>query len=188
MMACALAPTFPALLVFRFFCGLGGSAPNAVLGGLFSDIYENPHHRGLAMSWFMFATTFPPLLGPIISGFISTITWRWTFWAGLIIAAPGFPLLVTMPETYVPVLRRRSEIDDEKAGYIEKSAGHGSKSFSSEMRVVLGRPFLMFTREPIVFCCSLYLALIYSILYLYFQAYPIIFQGKSCYHHLKTPN
>ncbi|KAJ5565086.1 hypothetical protein N7513_001328 [Penicillium frequentans] len=176
MMACALAPTFPALLVFRFFCGLGGSAPNAVLGGLFSDIYENPHHRGLAMSWFMFATTFPPLLGPIISGFISTITWRWTFWAGLIIAAPGFPLLVTMPETYVPVLRRRSERDDEKAGYIEKSSGHDAKSFSSEMRVILGRPFLMFTREPIVFCCSLYLALIYSILYLYFQAYPIIFQ------------
>ncbi|KAJ5949585.1 hypothetical protein N7454_001169 [Penicillium verhagenii] len=172
MMACALAPTFPALLVFRFFCGLGGSAPNAVLGGLFSDIYENPHHRGLAMSWFMFATTFPPLLGPIISGFISTITWRWTFWAGLLIAAPGMPLLVTMPETYVPVLRQRSRTSDEKEGIVHKPTTNAGAGLS----VILCRPFLMFTREPIVFCCSMYLALIYSILYLYFQAYPIIFQ------------
>ncbi|KAL4778015.1 major facilitator superfamily domain-containing protein [Aspergillus varians] len=182
MMACALAPTFPALLVFRFFCGLGGSAPNAVLGGLFSDIYENPHHRGLAMSWFMFATTFPPLLGPIISGFISTITWRWTFWAGLLIGAPGLPLLVTMPETYVPVLRRRAEQSQQSTTTTttttRTTTGHeGARSLSDEIAPVLSRPFLMFVHEPIVFCCSLYLALIYATLYLYFQAYPIIFQG-----------
>ncbi|RHZ45353.1 putative MFS drug transporter [Aspergillus thermomutatus] len=178
-MSCALAPTFAALLAFRFFCGLGGSAPNAVLGGLFSDIYEDPHQRGLAMSWFMFATTFPPLLGPIISGFISTITWRWTFWAGLIIGAPGLPLLVTMPETYVPVLCKvNGRSHDEKESTSQKlSRGRpGPRGFSNEMSTVLSRPFLMFTREPIVFCCSLYLALIYSTLYLYFQAYPIVFQ------------
>ncbi|KAE8333952.1 major facilitator superfamily domain-containing protein [Aspergillus sergii] len=99
-MACALAPTFPALLIFRFLCGLGGSAPNAVLGGLFSDIYNDPHQRGMVMSIFMFATTFPPLLGPIISGFVSTVSWRWTFWAGFIIGGVGFPLVLVMPETY----------------------------------------------------------------------------------------
>ncbi|KAB8208079.1 major facilitator superfamily domain-containing protein [Aspergillus parasiticus] len=103
-MACALAPTFPALLIFRFLCGLGGSAPNAVLGGLFSDIYNDPHQRGMVMSIFMFATTFPPLLGPIISGFVSTVSWRWTFWAGFIIGGVGFPLVLVMPETYMPVL------------------------------------------------------------------------------------
>ncbi|KAJ5301916.1 hypothetical protein N7508_006779 [Penicillium antarcticum] len=179
-MACAVSPTFPALLAFQFFCGLGGSAPNAILGGLFSDIYDDPHQRGLAMSWFMFATTFPPLLGPIISGFISEITWRWTFWAGLIIGAPGFPLLLTMPETYVPVLRQRHEKSHNEKQTTEKSLSgrcSGTRGFSNEMSTILSRPFLMFIREPIVFCCSLYLALIYSILYLYFQAYPIIFHG-----------
>jgi MFS family permease len=182
-MACALAPNFPALLIFRFFCGLGGSAPNAILGGLFSDIYEDPHKRGLAMSWFMFATTFPPLLGPIISGFISTITWRWTFWAGLLIAAPGFPLLVTMPETYVPVLRANGKLDNDKETLDPKSLANlpGGESFFAKMSVVLSRPFSMFFHEPIVFCCSMYLALVYAILYLYFQAYPIVFSG-TCYH------
>jgi MFS family permease len=184
-MACALAPSFPALLIFRFFCGLGGSAPNAVLGGLFSDIYEDPHQRGLAMSWFMFATTFPPLLGPIISGFISTITWRWTFWAGLLIAAPGFPLLVTMPETYVPVLRAKNgKSDDEKETTDPNNLADlpGGESFFAKMSVVLSRPFSMFFHEPIVFCCSMYLALVYAILYLYFQAYPIVFQSTFYAH------
>ncbi|KAH8432683.1 MFS transporter [Aspergillus melleus] len=178
-MACALAPNFPALLIFRFLCGLGGSAPNAVLGGLYSDIYDNPHQRGVVMGWFMFATTFPPLLGPIISGFVSTVSWRWTFWAGLIIAGVGYPLLVTMPETYMPVLIQRYEKsllrDEEKLSAWEEIRVQ-THEFSQKMGSVLSRPFVMITREPIVFCCSLYLALIYSILYLYFQAYPIVFQ------------
>lgn len=184
-MACALAPTFPALLIFRFLCGLGGSAPNAVLGGLFSDIYEDPHQRGLAVSWFMFATTIPPLLGPIISGFISTITWRWSFWAALLIGAPCFPLLVTLPETYVPILLAKNKqlyggngiIDSKELGNPPDGA-----SFLAQMRVVLSRPFVMFIYEPIVFCCSMYLSLVYSILFLYFQGYPIIFQSTFCPH------
>ncbi|PWY89743.1 MFS general substrate transporter [Aspergillus heteromorphus CBS 117.55] len=166
-MGCALASTFAQLLVFRFFCGLGGSAPNAVLGGLFSDIYNDPHQRGLAMSWFMFATTFPPLLGPIISGFVSTVSWRWAFWAGLIIASPGLPFLLTMPETYTPVLLRRGG---------ESSDDSSKAQTQPSMLSILGRPFAMFFQESIVFCCSMYLALVYSTLYLYFQAYPIVFQ------------
>lgn len=40
-MACALAPTWPSLLVFRFLVGAGASAPQAVLGGMFSDLYPD---------------------------------------------------------------------------------------------------------------------------------------------------
>ena len=179
-MACALAPNFPALVVFRFLCGLGGSAPNAVLGGLFSDIYTDPHHRGLVMSWFMFATTFPPLLGPIISGFVSTVSWRWAFWSGLIIGGAGFPLILTIPETFYPVLLRKAE--EALSGKRKQSlpaGGFRTKMcrFCNKARAVLSRPFVMIIREPIVACCSLYLALIYSLLYLFFQAYPLVFQG-----------
>ncbi|KAF9885968.1 hypothetical protein FE257_012143 [Aspergillus nanangensis] len=179
-LACAVAPNFPALLVFRFLCGLGGSAPNAVLGGLFSDIYTDPHQRGLAMCWFMFTTTFPPLLGPIISGFISTVSWRWTFWAGLIIGGAGYPLVLTMPETFYPVLLERQERSMRgEPRHSLKSGGFRTKMrrFFDKASTVLSRPFNMIIREPIVACCSLYLALIYSLLYLFFEAYPIVFQG-----------
>lgn len=44
------------------------------------------------------------------------------------------------------------------------------------MTVTLVRPILMFA-EPIVLCSCLYLAFEYAIFYLFFEAYPIVFQG-----------
>lgn len=40
-LACALAPTWPALLVFRFLSGAFASAPITVVGGIFADIYDD---------------------------------------------------------------------------------------------------------------------------------------------------
>lgn len=74
-LGCALAPTWPALLVFRFLCGVMGSAPIAVVGGLYADIFGEPRSRGVAMASFMGATTFGPCLGPALSGFIATVSW-----------------------------------------------------------------------------------------------------------------
>lgn len=44
---------------------------------------------------------------------------------------------------------------------------------------------MMIIKEPIVLLTSLYLGLVYSILYLFFQSYPIIFGGAlflKAYH------
>lgn len=49
-MACALAPTWPALLVFRFFTGAFAPAPISVVGGIFADIYNDPVRRGRAVA------------------------------------------------------------------------------------------------------------------------------------------
>ena len=43
--------------------------------------------------------------------------------------------------------------------------------------VTLTRPLRMLTTELIVLASSLYLSLAYSIFYIYFEAYPLIFQG-----------
>jgi multidrug resistance protein len=180
--ACAVATSLPALLTFRFLCGLGGSAPNAVIGGLFADIYDDPHQRGMAMSCFIFVAIFPSLLGPIISGFVSTTSWRWTFWAGLIIGTPGFPLLFTIPETYMPVLLQRNGGafgDVQYSGFQSTTSKLHPRSptISCNICNFLGRPFIMFIQEPIVFFCSIYLSMIYSLLYLFFESYPLVFQG-----------
>ena len=52
-LGCALAPTFNALCVFRFFSGVFASSPTAVIGGLYADIYANAVARGRAISGFM---------------------------------------------------------------------------------------------------------------------------------------
>lgn len=59
--ACAKAPTFSALLGFRFLAGLFGSVPMTNGGGTIADMIVQ-EKRGAAMSAFAVG----PLLGPII--------------------------------------------------------------------------------------------------------------------------
>lgn len=62
VMACALAPTFNALLVFRLLNGMAASAPIAIITGTFSDVFDNPTVRGRTMAWYMSVCFFPPLV------------------------------------------------------------------------------------------------------------------------------
>lgn len=52
-MTCALAPSWPALLVFRLICGVFASSPIAIVAGILADIYDDPRTRGRAFSVFM---------------------------------------------------------------------------------------------------------------------------------------
>lgn len=62
--------------MFRFLCGLNAGTPNVALDGLYSDIYDDPQHRGLATGFFMLLAALGPEVGPIISGFVSSVSWR----------------------------------------------------------------------------------------------------------------
>jgi multidrug resistance protein len=188
-LGCALAPTWPVLLMFRWICGVMASAPIAVAGGLYADIFGDPRKRGVAMAVFMGATTFGPVLGPLASGFIATVSWRWCFWLELILAGITLPFLFIMPETYVPVLTAR------KAAKIRKETGDSSIIANSELEkksarhvltVVMTRPFRMITHESIVLLTCMYLTLAYAIFYLYFEAYPIVFQGSNSIYHFSA--
>jgi MFS family permease len=53
LMACALAPTFNALLAFRLLNGMAASAPIAIITGTFSDVFDDPTQRGRTMAWYM---------------------------------------------------------------------------------------------------------------------------------------
>jgi MFS family permease len=183
-MACALSPNFPALLVFRLLCGLNAASPNAVLGGLYADILDNPQTRGIAMALFMVVTGFGPQLAPLVSGFVSTVSWRWTFWVGLAAAGVGYPFILFIPETYVPVLKKRHARRLAKAGKLEQNGcntiqpqgpGHRGDGILS----IFMRPFVMIAKEPVLLFASLFMGFTYAMFYLYFQAYPIIFQSKT---------
>ena len=52
-LACAVAPNWPALLIFRLVAGISASSPIAVVGGMFADVYDDPVTRGRAMALFM---------------------------------------------------------------------------------------------------------------------------------------
>ncbi|KAL6901144.1 major facilitator superfamily domain-containing protein [Trichoderma evansii] len=179
-LGCAVSPIYIALLLFRLLCGAAASAPNVVVGPLFADIYDQPEPRGRSMAYFMCATSMTPPIGPIISGYVTTVSWRLTFWIGLGIASIFLPLVVCLPETYYSIITRthvpqihNSEHRDNAMGAAEQKRRHNTQG----IKTVFLKPFTMAIEEPVLLFTSLYLAMIYATLYLFFQAYPIIFRG-----------
>lgn len=177
MLACSGAPTYPVLLIFRLLCGINAAAPTTVISGLYADILDNPSQRGSALAWYMTITTFGPLSGPIISGFSSPVSWRWPFWAAALIAAPGLPIVLTIPETFAPVLHNK-EIRKQMKSSDKVGEDSLTQLHPFNIRKIFLRPITLMITEPILLFTSLYLALAYAVMYLMFQAYPIVFQGK----------
>jgi MFS family permease len=129
-------------------------------------------------------------MGPWVSGFVAVVSWRWCFWIGLICSGAALPLVIFMPETYAPVILKR------RAKKLRKETGNSSlwspldmesRNLKQMFLITVSRPFRMLFYESIVSLTSLYLALAYAIFYLYFEAYPIIFQGKFCVFYLSFP-
>ncbi|KAK5629493.1 hypothetical protein RRF57_005208 [Xylaria bambusicola] len=166
-LGCAIAPNWPAFLVFRFLCGAFGSAPIAIVTGQLADIHKDFVTRGNT--------------SPIIAGFCSTtIGWRWTFWIALIYAVVTLvPVIFLLPETYAPVLLSRRAQNIRKAdptAQVYAAFELEDKDIKQVITRVLTRPVRMILTETIVSSTCLYLALVYAIFYISFGAFPIIFQ------------
>ncbi|CAN9112729.1 unnamed protein product [Alternaria alternata] len=108
----------------------------------------------------MAATTFGPILGPLVSGYIAVVSWSWAFWVGAIFAGATWPLFYFFDETYGPTIlkrrahRLRKETGDERIAApleLEKT------DLNHIVTVILTRPLRMICFEPL--------------------SYPIIFQG-----------
>jgi hypothetical protein len=72
-----------------------------------------------------------------------------------------------VPETFGPVLSRRN------------ATGMRDTVAEDTVNVVqiVKRPLAMLLFEPIITFTSIYIALAYGLVFFYFQAYPIIFEG-----------
>ncbi|KAJ5104955.1 hypothetical protein NUU61_002302 [Penicillium alfredii] len=179
-LACAVADSFASLLVFRLLSGMMASAPIAIVGGLFADIQGDPTRRGRLMAYYMACAIIGPIISPWVSGYVAPISWRWCFWIELICSGAILPLVVFMPETYAPViLKRRAQKARKDTGdsSIMAPLELDSRDIKQIAFVTLSRPFRMLFQECIVSLTCLYVALVYAIFYLYFEAYPNIFQG-----------
>lgn len=122
-----------------------------------------------------------PAIGPVGGGFLSDAAgWKWV--AGLIAVFSGVLTAagcLLLPETYEPVLlrhraRRLSKYTDKVYRYEQdvKKAFNAKKMFLEQLKV----PWILLFTEPIVAIASLYLAVVYAIMYMEFTAFPLIFQ------------
>lgn len=177
-LVCSSSPTYGALLGFRLLCGVSAAAPTTVISGLYADILDDPSQRGLAIALFMTSNTSGALVAPTISGFASYLSWRWPFWVAGIIASPGIFLLLLIPETYAPVLLHRTARGRQRNESDEPTGENGDFGSVFNIRKIFLRPMTLMLSEPVLILSSVYLATVYAILYLMFQAYPMIFEGK----------
>lgn len=86
-----------------------------------------------------------------------------------------------MPETYAPViLKRRAQKARKDTGdsSIMSPLELDSRDVKQIAFITISRPFRMILHESIVSLTCLYVALVYAIYYLYFEAYPVIFRGS----------
>ncbi|PWI68711.1 hypothetical protein PCL_01800 [Purpureocillium lilacinum] len=123
-----------------------------------------------------------PVLGPLIGGFVAeAIGWRWTFWLLAIVGgALATAAAAIMRETHPKVLLER------KAQYLRASTGNQdfvSKLASTDtasriLTQALVRPITLLLRSPILLVISLYVALVFGLLYILFTTFSPVFEGK----------
>ncbi|KAN0138990.1 Major facilitator superfamily domain containing protein [Lactarius tabidus] len=179
----ALATNYGMLMAFRFLTGFFGSPILATGGATIADIYA-PKKRAYGMTlWGVFATC-APSLGPLVGGFAAHVEgWRWTIWEIMWLSGATLVLLFFFfPETSA------SNILYRRAKRLRKVTGNQSIRSASEIAAaamrprdlaveVLVRPFALNFQEPIVLVLNIYIGLIYALLYIWFESFPIVFIG-----------
>ncbi|KLT44968.1 MFS general substrate transporter [Cutaneotrichosporon oleaginosum] len=175
------AKSLNVLLVMRFFAGTFGSSTMTNSGGVIADMFA-AKDRGLAMGVFSAMPFLGPAIGPVAGGFLSMkAKWQWVAAViALFSAVLTFAGWLWLPETYSPVLlRARARKLNAATGKVylcEQDVRKPLKTkqlFFNQLRV----PYILFFTEPIVLFASLYMAVIFAILYMQFTAFPIVFQG-----------
>jgi len=179
--AAATGKDLQTVLLSRFFGGLFASCPLAVVAAIFSDMFDN-RTRGLAVTVFSMTVFAGPLMAPFIGGFIvdSYLGWRWTEYLAAIMGFTALALdLAFLEETYPPVV-----LVEKAAELRRRTRNWGIHAKQEEIEVDFRelvsknftRPLRILVTEPIVLLLSIYMAFIYGLLYLFFTAYPIVFQ------------
>jgi len=186
----AFAPDIGVLLVFRFITGFCGSAFLSVAGGSVSDMFSNDT-VATPMAVYTLSPFLGPIIGPIFSSFINQNTnWRWTYRVQLIwVFCEHVALISFVPETYTPVILKW------KAQRLRKTTGKQDYYSSLDLNdtnllhaivVSCYKPFQLMFFDRMALLLNIWTALLLGILYLTFQAFPIIFETNHGFNEQST--
>ncbi|KAH7069750.1 benomyl/methotrexate resistance protein [Paraphoma chrysanthemicola] len=190
MFPCAFAKNIQTMLIARFFDGLAGSAFLSVAGGTVGDMFAK-HELSAPMMVYTASPFVGPEIGPLVGGFmIENINWRWCFYLLIIWSGVQLCLIVLfVPETYHPVLLRRKAIrlraetgNPEWIAPIEKM----DRSIAKTVLWSCIRPFQLLIFEPMCLNLCILSAILLGILYLFFGAFPLVFQNNHGFSIAQT--
>ena len=182
-LAIIYAKNFGMLLAFRFITGFIGSPVLATGGATIADMYA-PKKQVYGIAIWGIAAVCGPALGPVVGGFAAESKgWRWTIWELMWLSGVCLAFLtVFLPETSsANILFRRTKRYRKLTGNpnlkCQPEIEAEGMTSNEIVQMVLIRPFSLSFTEPIVFLLNFYIALIYALLYLWFESFPIVFIG-----------
>lgn len=178
---CGFAKTKQQMFAFRFLSGIGGSAPQAIGGGILSDCFR-AGDRGAATAIYSLMPFLSPAVAPIMGAYLTQyVTWRWVFWATSI-----FDCLVQiicfflLKETFSPAILAK------KAARLKATTGNRQlhtkwqgpeHSMNKLVMKSLVRPLIMLTTQPALQAIALFRAYQYGLMYLVLATFSRVFEG-----------
>lgn len=182
----ALSENITSLSILRLLSGVFASPALATGAASVCDIILVPYMPVVFGIWAV-CSLCGPSLGPLIGSlFVYYYGWRWTFLFMLILSSCSLLIFCFfLPETYPPTLmyrrlKRIERLTGEKLDYDCIFGISKKKSIYEIIIEYIWRPIEITLSEPAVFFINLYLALVYSVLYLWFEAFPLVFE--KIYH------
>ncbi|KAJ5479869.1 hypothetical protein N7530_005378 [Penicillium desertorum] len=179
---CGFATSREQILAFRFLSGLGGSAPQAIGGGVLSDCWRK-NERGAATAVYSVMPFIGPAIGPIAGGYLTQyMSWRWIFWiVSMADAVVQILAFIFLRETYAPkilatkkkMLQRETHNQTLYTEYDEPD-----RTFLQLLRKNLVRPFRMLFTQPAIQAVALYRGYQYGLMYLVLASFPTVWEGK----------
>lgn len=175
----------------RFLSGFFGSSFLSVAGGSISDIFDK-NSITIPMAIYTTAAMMGPSLGPIISGALYTVNYKWTFVTFILASAVCLVLIIfTIPETYKPMLlikkaeRLRTETGNQEY-YAPLERVRKDTNIFKSMVMSCERPFSLLLFDPMMGVLCFYTGLELAIIYLFFVAFPYIFPKIYGFGVMKT--
>ncbi|KIW38512.1 uncharacterized protein PV06_09468 [Exophiala oligosperma] len=178
----SLVRNYAGLMVLRFLLGFMGSPCLATAGATLGDIWgpvKFPYFIGLWAG----TTSFGPALGPVLSSFaVEAMGWRFSSWELLIITGSFYSVfMVLMPETSAPTIlyyraKRLRELNDGNENFRSEEElkqahlGVGQRLWNSVVK-----PWEVNVKDPALLFMTLYMGLLYAILYSFFESLPLVY-------------
>lgn len=177
----ALVKNIAGLCILRFIAGFFASPCLSTGGASVGDVITMPY-LPVGISFWSIAAVCAPSSGPMFGAILTVkANYHWSFWFICITSGASLALLCwLLPESYSKtILYRKAERLRALTGNENiVSEGHIENSNLSTHQMLietLWRPFEVIIFEPVVLLINVYIGLVYSVMYLWFEAFPIVF-------------
>lgn len=185
----ALAQSFTALCICRFFAGACVSVLANTSAGVISNIWDGDIARTIPISLYILAYLSGASLGAVLGGaIIQSLNWRWIGYIQLIVYGALFPIYFAFfAESRGDVLlqKRHRKITGVRTTTISWSK---VTQLLQKLSLSVRRPLYMLVTEPVVFFMALWSAFTVGMIFLATQSVEQVFRGlygwsipQACY-------